>query len=82
MSTSARPGYSLCKGCHKEILWAVDEKGTKHPLDTTPPTFVVVGYEKDGTAQVKRSNGYVSHFATCAAAEHFSGKNRQKTNAE
>lgn len=80
--TTPRPGYALCKGCSKEILWAVDEKGTKHPLDTTPPTFIVVGHDKDGTAKVQRSNGYVSHFATCPNAAEFSGKPRQKTNAE
>lgn len=67
-----RPGYARCKGCGKEILWAVDAQGTRHPLDTTPPTYVIVGAHKDGTPMVVRSSGYVSHFATCPQANEFS----------
>jgi hypothetical protein len=71
--------YSLCKGCSKEILWGVDSKGTRIPLDTTPPTYVVVGNEKDGTVKIVRSSGYVSHFATCPKANEFSNTHKEQS---
>lgn len=77
-STPPTTGHSACKGCGKPILWAIDDAGKKQPLDTTPPTWVVIGNEKDGTPKVRRSAGYVSHFATCPAANQFSGRNKDK----
>lgn len=77
----ARPGYSTCKGCGKEIVWGQDDKGTKVPLDTKPPTWIIVGNHKDGTAKIVRSSGYVSHFATCPKANDFSGKHRNVDDA-
>lgn len=71
--TTTRPGYSACRGCGKEILWATDDKGTRHPLDTVPPTFVVIeDAVKKGYYRAVRSQAYVSHFATCPQASAFS----------
>ena len=70
----ARPGYSACKGCGKEILWATDDQGTRHPLDTVPPTFQVIETQHKGVFRAVRSPAYVSHFATCPQASRFSKK--------
>ena len=79
MDESPRPGYTLCKGCSKEILWAIDDNGTKHPLDTTPPTYVVIeDAKKKGAFRAVRSMAYVSHFATCPLANTFSKRNKPK----
>lgn len=67
-----RPGYSACKGCGKEILWATDDQGTRHPLDTGPPTYQVIATQDTGVLRAVRSPAYVSHFATCPMARRFS----------
>mgnify|MGYP001597955459 FL=1 len=77
MDKPVRPGFSACKGCGKEVLWAVDDNGTKHPLDTTPPTYVAIeDAQKKGVFRAVRSMAYVSHFATCPMASTFSKRSK------
>ena len=70
----------LCRGCERPILWALlpVENGPpkRIPLDTTPATYEVTGFDDDGTPIVRRANAYVSHFATCPQANQFSGERR------
>lgn len=75
---------SKCKGCDAEIVWGIDEKGTRVPLDPRPPVYellkfdpVVQAYavERDGG---ERPRHYVSHFATCPDANKFSKAKKQE----
>ena len=66
-----------CKGCGKPILWATDEKGTRHPLDPRAPVYSFNGGDLDGEFKVHRAEGcFVSHFATCPKASDFSGSKK------
>lgn len=64
-----------CKGCGKLIHFAKTVDGKTVPLDPRPPVYA---WTPDGW---KRANGknrpikaLVTHFATCARANDFSGK--------
>ena len=57
----ARPGYAICPACTAEVLRVVDDRGATHDLDTTLPTWVVIGHAKAGVPRVRRSAGYVVH---------------------
>lgn len=70
---------SHCRGasCKRDVVWAEVEKpdGTvAHvPLDPRAPVYMPVEGE-DGRVTAKRVEGaMVSHFATCADANRFSG---------
>jgi hypothetical protein len=63
-----------CKLCGRPIVWATDEKGTRHPLDPKAPVYQAV--EIDGVVTAEKigqgSNvmgdeirTMVTHFATC-----------------
>lgn len=72
---------SKCKGCGKEILWAVDADGKRIPLDTKPPVYQFWQVPtKDGV--VMRCDWTkihaVSHFATCPEANRFSKSKRKE----
>lgn len=55
-----------CKLCGRPILWATDDKGTRHPLDPKAPCYSFNGGDLDGDFKVHRSEGtFVTHFATC-----------------
>lgn len=64
-----------CKGCGKEIVWALDENDHKIPLDLTSPVYMLLEKLSDGTHRVRRDkSSAVTHFATCRRANDFSRK--------
>jgi hypothetical protein len=67
-----------CKLCGKLLVFAVNqETGARVPLDTIAPTFTV---ETNGEASLiaTRSPAFVTHFATCPAANEFGRKAKAK----
>lgn len=78
---------TTCKYCPKRIVWGIDEKGTRVPLDPVAPVYHVLQFDAaSGSYAVERDGGiapdgtqkpvhYVSHFATCAGASKASKKN-------
>ena len=79
-----------CRYCPKKIVWGVDEKGTRHPLDPVAPVYRVVRWDQESGAYIVERAGaqvgaaefginpvnYVSHYATCPGASQASKKNR------
>lgn len=64
----------LCK-CGKKIFFAKDENGKTQVLDLVAPVYVCEGTDLNATGTVRRLPfAYVSHFATCSAADEFSRK--------
>lgn len=69
-----KPFTRNCRLCGKPLVFGVNkETGARVPLDTVAPTFAV---ETNGEASLiaTRADAYVSHFATCPAANQF-GRN-------
>ena len=72
MSTTCR-----VKECGRVIVWGVDEKGTRIPLDPQALVYRIKNFTGD-TANIERAaDCCVAHFAVCAAPQRFSKK--QKT---
>lgn len=73
---------SHCRGCGKKVVWGIDEKGHKIPLDPVPPVYdAAIG--TNGTALVYRlKDAMVSHFATCRRANDFTKKRCPLCNKE
>jgi hypothetical protein len=76
---------STCRGCGREIVWGTTEDGKKIPLDPRAAVYMLGprkiddGDHADGDQIVKRTTlALVSHFATCAKANQFSGSNKTK----
>ena len=72
-----------CKGCGKPILWTAGPHGSI-PLDPRAPVYAVQADGKEIPPRVVRANEtgalvyyYVSHFATCSAANDFSASKRK-----
>lgn len=63
---------SKCKGCGAEIVWIQTENGKSMPCNAEKVTIV--------TADGKTVTGHIPHWATCAVAEKFRGKNGNKAN--
>lgn len=68
-----------CRGCGRDIEWAVDTQGQKIPLDPRPPVYAVVVAAPDGISDtiLRMPNSRVSHFATCPKASEFSRGRRR-----
>lgn len=73
-----------CQGCGKGVIWGIDAEGTRIPLDPIPAVYTLSGFPAPNTTQqmpavevarAKRDEFMVSHFATCKAANKFSGSN-------
>lgn len=69
-----------CKACGKEILWIKMKSGKAMPVDPEPYRFCKVVGEYTDTFITKDGEtvkgipsvtmtGYISHFATCPAAD-------------
>lgn len=73
---------SKCKGCGREIVWALNsETGKRVPLDPMAPVyFLIERSREDGGNECQRAPAqmYVSHFATCPQANDFSGSRRKE----
>jgi hypothetical protein len=76
-----------CQKCGANLTWAVNLKTLKKvPLVPFKPEYEkAVRYDlseprSDGERECSRNdNGaYMSHFADCPSAAHFSGRNKQK----
>jgi hypothetical protein len=69
-----------CRGCGREIIWAVTTANKKMPLDTKPETrAVLVERDGDGTMVVKTVPTYMPHWATCPNADDFRRKQTKGT---
>lgn len=76
---------ATCKGCGKRIVWGVTPEGKKIPLDPVAPVYRIAentGGALPSEAPVYRARGdghdyLISHFATCPAANQFSGSRRE-----
>jgi hypothetical protein len=69
---------ATCRGCGRAIVWAINTRdGKPIPLNPSAPVFAVqeVAGVKHAT-QTGAGMFLVSHFATCSAANSFSGRNR------
>lgn len=79
-----------CKGCGREIVWAVVVDGfgkpvlnaagqpTRVPLDPSAPVYLLQR-PRGGEACAQRFHEcMVSHFSTCSEANRFSGKNKER----
>lgn len=74
---------SKCKGCGKEVIFAVDENGKTQVLDKSAPVYVENGVGHMRGPGVQRENrGYVTHFATCSKANDFSASNTNTNQGE
>ena len=74
---------SKCSSCGAEILWAVTDKGKRHPLDREPaengnivlePTTTVIRMHVVGSRSLlddptDTRKRYNSHFRTCPQAD-------------
>jgi len=81
-----------CRGCGKEIAFIKTEKGKSMPVNPQavyfipaggPNTYIMIdgkiqrGREPDWTDEGKVEQiGYISHFATCPAADSFRKKRK------
>ena len=81
-----------CRGCGADIAFIKTTAGKSMPVDPMPISFVQAGGPNtyvmmDGTVkrgkepkwdedQVETMIGYRSHFATCPAADCFSGRKK------
>ena len=61
-----------CRKCGRDIAMVRNEAGKWMPLDTVAPTYRIV----DGVA-TRTPDVFVSHFATCPDAAHFSHRNKE-----
>ena len=69
---------SQCRGCHRDVVWAVMEKDGKEIKIILDPRPAVYGVTKDadGTVRAHRvETAAVTHFATCPQADRFSRGN-------
>ena len=81
-----------CRGCGKPILWAaladvdgklvVNENGSPKciPLDPRAPVYHVRFFDDGRSSEADRApDTFVSHFATCPAANQFSGSSKKQS---
>lgn len=83
---------STCKGCGAEILWVKTKRGGSMPCDPDKhvvfsggkQTFVMESGEVVSGTDIPEEGkdylglGYISHFATCPAANRFRKKGGEK----
>lgn len=78
-----------CRGCGAPIIWIKTAAGKSMPCDAEPITYwqdstgsnkivtpngEVLSARLEGDPQKATSIGYISHFATCPAADKFRRK--------
>jgi len=68
---------AICKGCGREIIWAMNETGSRVPLEECKHAYVGINADRPTpgtTFDVVRPPDvvYISHFLTCARASDFS----------
>ena len=74
---------SKCKGCGADIVWGVDEKGARIPLDPRPAIYYVTEdvsgrvtasrrFQREASSLAQAASLYaVNHFSTCPKASEF-----------
>ena len=80
---------STCRACGRPILWIGTPAGKYMPCDPESLAFwqrkdgpykivtpggEVVSADLDGLPGAESGEGYISHFATCPAADQFRGR--------
>lgn len=70
MSGDSRFPRSECRGCGAPIIWGVDEKGQRHPLDAKAPCYLAV-QDVRGVHVKRLREAFVSHFVTCPKRDEF-----------
>ena len=75
--TKTRLPQRACKGCGRPVYFVKDDKGTVHVLDARAPVYVQVRDTEDGSQQVMKVQGYVSHCSTCPKESEFSRAKQQ-----
>lgn len=67
-----------CKGCGQPLIWAVTAEGKKIPLDAKAAVYRNTGrtHAMDLPIVERVKGSAVTHFATCAKANEFSGSKR------
>ncbi len=71
---------TTCRGCGKPIVFAMGPNGKLIPLDPKPHVYTVESESVDSSQLVARlvPGAMVTHFATCTAANQFSGSGVKK----
>ena len=66
--------HTTCQACHKPVIFADDEKGTRQILDLATPVYRIDATTdpEHPQAAVRVLKFYVSHFSVCPDADHFS----------
>jgi hypothetical protein len=60
-----------CRGCQQDILWTKTIGGKTVPLNAQPEKRFVVVRNERGQDAVELVDTYLSHFASCPAADQF-----------
>lgn len=66
--------HAPCAGCGRLIVWGTTPEGKRIPLD---PAATVYSVSLEGICE-KIGGFMVTHFATCRAANEFSGSRRRE----
>lgn len=77
--TSATNRTTTCRGCGQQVLFVTTKDGVTVPLDVVAAVYTRVwDPDSDKGFWMREETGetFVSHFATCAKANQFSGRNR------
>ena len=69
---------STCKGCGKKVIFAVDTEGKTQILDAIAPVFYAYVNSSGKNDCVRDEQAFVTHFATCPAANQFSKSAKKK----
>lgn len=75
---------SKCRGCGRDVVWAVDEAdGKRRCLDAVSPVYEVQDPEDPLAHEVpptcrRHKGAFVLHFVTCPARDMFSSKSKKQ----
>jgi hypothetical protein len=80
--STSRPEAPMnaCRDCGAPILWSVDDKGTRIPLDPRGPVYLVRSFDpRSRLYQIEpaggaRPGGYISHRAVCPRAKEITNQ--------
>ena len=73
----SEPITRRCKGCDRMLTFVSTSEGKIIPLDRTAPVYEIVRDLEGRMVAVRTGDSFgVSHFATCAKANDFSGSKK------
>lgn len=68
-----------CKGCGREITWAVTKTGARIPLERCKHVYEIMDTQRGkGEAVMYGLPMWISHFLTCPKANEFSASNKNR----